>query len=61
MGYLHPETSQVKVVIDRLNQQKYLMLTQPQNQPQWSRGMVVANRKLLIKVVSAEGIEPSTY
>ena len=25
MGYLHPETSQIKVVIDRLNQQKYLM------------------------------------
>lgn len=25
MGYLHPETSQIKVVIDRLNQQKYVM------------------------------------
>jgi|ERR1700730_7617663 len=25
MGYLHPETAQIKVVIDRLNQQKYLM------------------------------------
>jgi integrase len=25
MGYLHPETSQIKVVIDRLNQQKCLM------------------------------------
>ena len=25
MGDLHPETSQIKVVIDRLNQQKYLM------------------------------------
>jgi hypothetical protein len=25
MGYLHPETSQIKVVIDRLNQQKYMM------------------------------------
>jgi len=25
MGYLHPETSQIKVVIDRLNQQKYPM------------------------------------
>ena len=24
-GYLHPETSQIKVVIDRLNQQKYVM------------------------------------
>lgn len=25
MGYLHPETAQIKVVIDRLNQQKYVM------------------------------------
>jgi len=25
MGYLHPETSRIKVVIDRLNQQKYVM------------------------------------
>lgn len=25
MGYLHPETSQIKAVIDRLNQQKYVM------------------------------------
>jgi hypothetical protein len=25
MGYLHPETSQIKVVIGRLNQQKYVM------------------------------------
>jgi integrase len=25
MGYLHPETSQIKVVIDRLNQQKHVM------------------------------------
>jgi hypothetical protein len=25
MGYLHPETAQVKVVIDRLNQQKYVI------------------------------------
>jgi hypothetical protein len=25
MGYLHPETSQIKVVIDRVNQQKYVM------------------------------------
>jgi len=24
-GYLHPETAQIKVVIDRLNQQKYVM------------------------------------
>ena len=24
MGYLHPETAQIKVVIDRLNQQKYV-------------------------------------
>ena len=24
MGYLHPETSQIKAVIDRLNQQKYV-------------------------------------
>jgi hypothetical protein len=40
MGYLHPETSQIKVVIDRLNHQKYLMQSQPQKlQPQWSRGM----------------------
>jgi len=23
MGYLHPETAQIKVVIDRLNQQKW--------------------------------------
>jgi integrase len=25
MGYLQPETSQIKVVIDRLDQQKYMM------------------------------------
>jgi len=25
MGYLHPETAQIKIVIDRLNQQKYVM------------------------------------
>jgi integrase len=25
MGYLHPETAQIKVVIDRLNQQKDVM------------------------------------
>jgi integrase len=25
MGYLHPETAQIKVVIDRVNQQKYVM------------------------------------
>jgi hypothetical protein len=25
MGYLHPETARIKVVIDRLNQQKYVM------------------------------------
>ena len=25
MGYLHPETSQIKAVIDRVNQQKYVM------------------------------------
>ncbi len=25
MGYLHPETAQIKVVIDRVNRQKYLM------------------------------------
>ena len=25
MGYLHPETAQIKVVIDRLNQQKHVM------------------------------------
>ena len=25
MGYLHPDTAQIKMVIDRLNQQKYLM------------------------------------
>ena len=25
MGYLHPETAQIKVVIDRLNQQKSVM------------------------------------
>ncbi len=25
MGYLHPETSQIKMVIDRLNQHKYVM------------------------------------
>ena len=25
MGYLHPETAQIKAVIDRLNQQKYIM------------------------------------
>jgi hypothetical protein len=25
MGYLHTETSQIRVVIDRLNQQKYVM------------------------------------
>jgi hypothetical protein len=24
MGYLHPETAQIKVVIDRMNQQKYV-------------------------------------
>jgi hypothetical protein len=24
MGYLHPETAQIRVVIDRLNQQKYV-------------------------------------
>jgi integrase len=25
MGYLYPETSQIKAVIDRVNQQKYVM------------------------------------
>ena len=25
MGYLHPDTAQIKIVIDRLNQQKYVM------------------------------------
>jgi len=25
MGYLHPETAQIKVVIDRSHQQKYAM------------------------------------
>ena len=37
MSYLHPETAQIKVVIDRLNQQKYVMqqsVAQPQKQPQ---------------------------
>jgi len=34
MVYLHPETAQIKVVIDRLNQQKYVMEQQPQKQPQ---------------------------
>ena len=34
MGYLHPETTQIKAVIDRLNQQKYVMEQQPQKQPQ---------------------------
>jgi integrase len=34
MGYLHPETTEIKVVIDRLNQQKQGMSQQPQKQPQ---------------------------
>jgi integrase len=34
MGYLHPETAEIKVVIDRLNQQKQGMSQQPQKQPQ---------------------------
>jgi hypothetical protein len=34
MGYLHPEMAEIKVVIDRLNQQKQGMSQQPQKQPQ---------------------------
>jgi hypothetical protein len=34
VGYLHPETAQIKVVIDRLNRQKYVMWQQSQKQPQ---------------------------
>ena len=29
MGYLHPEPSQIKVIIDRLNQQKCDVVTAP--------------------------------
>jgi integrase len=34
MGYLHPETAEIKVVIDRVNQQKQEMSQQPHKQPQ---------------------------
>ena len=34
MGYLHPDTDQIKIVIDRLNQEKNVMEQQPQKQPQ---------------------------
>jgi len=46
MGYLHPETVQIKVVIDRVNQQK----SHPQKQPQWSRGVDGSQPQIVQKV-----------
>jgi len=46
MGYLHPETAQIKVVIDRVNQQK----SQPQKQPQWSTGVDGGQPQIVEKV-----------
>ncbi len=46
MGYLHPETAQIKAVIDRVNQQK----SQPQKEPQWSRGMDGGQPQVVEKV-----------
>ncbi len=46
MGYLHPETAQIKGVIDRVNQQK----SQPQKQPQWSTGADGSQPQIIEKV-----------
>ena len=46
MGYLHPETAPIKAVIDRVNQQK----SQPQKEPQWSRGMDGGQPQVVEKV-----------
>jgi hypothetical protein len=62
MVYLHPETAQIKNVIDRRSQQKDLGFgTQPQKRPQAFSGRDATNHRLLKRLVSAEGIEPSTY
>ena len=49
-GYLHPETTQIKAVIDRLNQQKYLMRQRPQRQPQLAQRMDGGDPQVVEKV-----------
>jgi hypothetical protein len=57
LGYLHPETAQIKVVIDRLRQE-VRDVAQPQLEVSKPKTM---DGKSLKEVVIAEGIEPSTY
>jgi hypothetical protein len=57
LGYLHPETAQIKVVIDRLRQE-VRDVAQPQLEVSKPKAI---DGKSLKEVVSAEGIEPSTY